>query len=527
MDQEPSTADPVVAPLAVIVDVVGQLEPGLDAAVVGEVVEQVAPSRRKRRHLAGVLSADRAVLTDGRSTMPRAVEELVRALVDVGAASVALPRCGECGKTSMLHGRRGQRRICSVCAGRFRQAACGSCGRHRQVAYRDRHGQPRCRRCPPEDSDHDAVAAVLAVVGRLDPTLPVETATAAIVRAAPSHTQRRRLAWALDATPELLTGAGARGPRVVLMLIDELQRAGAAGVVRPACPGCDRVVRLYEPVQGQRLCRRCHSARRVEPCAGCGAVRVPSARDPDGRPRCVSCHHRDPANFEPCVVCGRPAPVATRIAQGAVCWGCYRPPMGTCGLCGRQRPCTRNKTGLLRCQTCARAVEPCVRCGRRRRVSVRRPDGPWCSTCYKTDPDSTRQCLACGSTGDLYERGRCGRCVLTQRLQLLLGGGTGTIRAELKPLYQALVAIELPRVALNWLANSKAKTILAVVSGCCRTPRWMRWRPPKASSICAPRWSPAAACPPVTSSWCGWNAGPTSSWTPWPMLTSSGWCAPG
>jgi len=461
VDQEASAADPVAAPLAVIVDVVGRLEPGLDAAAVGEAVEQVAPSRRKRRQLAMVLAADPAVLTDGRSSMPRAVEELVRALVALGATSVALPRCGECGKTSLLHGRRGQQRICSMCASR--QAVCGRCGLQRRVAYRDRRGRPRCRRCPPGDSDDEVVAAVLAVIARLDPAVPVATATAAVMQAAPSRIQRRRLWWALEDAPELLTGAGARGPRVVLALIDELERAGAAGVVRPACPGCGRVVRLYEPVEGQRLCRRCHSARRVEQCAGCGAVRVPSARDADGRPRCVSCQHRNPANFEPCSVCGRPAPVTARTAQGPVCWGCYRPPMGTCGLCGRQRPCTKTKTGLLRCGTCARTVEPCVRCGRRRRVTVRRPDGPWCSTCYKSDPDSTRQCQTCGEAGDLYERGRCGRCVLAQRLQQLLGGGTGTIRAELEPLYQALVAVELPRVALNWLANSKARTILAEV----------------------------------------------------------------
>ncbi len=463
MDQQASAPDPVATPLAVIVAAVGRLEPGLGATAVGEAVEQVAPSRRKRRHLARVLAADPAVLSDGRSTMPRAVEELVRALVGRGATGMALPRCGVCGQTNMLHGRRGPQRICSGCAGRLRQAACGKCGHHRQVAYRDRHGQPRCKRCPPQDSDNDAVAAVLSVVVRLDPALPAEAATVAIWRAAPSRTQRRRLAWALDATPELLTGTGARGPRVVLVLIDELQRVGVTGVVRPACPGCDRVVRLYEPVDGQRLCRRCHLARRVEPCARCGAVRAPSARDPQGRPRCVSCQHRDPANFKHCTLCDRSAPVTARTAQGPVCSGCYRPPTGTCSQCGRQRPCTKTRTGLLRCGTCARLVEPCVRCGRHRPVNVRRPDGPWCSTCYKNDPDSTRQCLVCGATGDLYEKRRCGRCVLAQRLQLLLGGGTGTIRAELEPLYQALVAVELPRVALNWLANSKAKTILAEV----------------------------------------------------------------
>ncbi len=51
--------------------------------------------------------------------------------------------------------------------------------------------------------------------------------------------------------------------------------------------------------------------------------------------------------------------------------------------------------------------------------------------------------------------------MLAQRLQLLLSGGTGSVRAELEPLHQALVVVELPRVALNWLANSKARTILA------------------------------------------------------------------
>src|ERR1019366_4115980 len=102
--------------------------------------------------------------------------------------------------------------------------------------------------------------------------------------------QRRGLAWALQDRPELLTGAGAQAPvPSVLRFIDALGGAGATGVVRPACPRCARVVKLSKLRDGLRICRGCEARLRAVPCARCGAVADPVARDGHGGPLCSGC----------------------------------------------------------------------------------------------------------------------------------------------------------------------------------------------------------------------------------------------
>jgi hypothetical protein len=57
--------------------------------------------------------------------------------------------------------------------------------------------------------------------------------------------------WALEDRPELLTGEGHLAPlRAIPRLVDALHAADVAGIVRPACPGCHRVVRIDKPLDG-------------------------------------------------------------------------------------------------------------------------------------------------------------------------------------------------------------------------------------------------------------------------------------
>jgi len=216
-------------PVAVIVEAVARLEPDLDHQVVGAAVWQVAPSRTKRRRLASAITADPQVLTDGRSCAPLAVGQLVRALLPLGAARLVAPCCAACGRGSPLRSRRGGERICDPCAARARDqtTTCSACGRHRRATHRDRHGQPRCRDCPPEQPN--PLVSIRAPIARLEPTLPTAAVTGAIQRATPAPALRRRLAWALQDTPGLLTGAGAGGSPAVLRLIAELRRLGPPG----------------------------------------------------------------------------------------------------------------------------------------------------------------------------------------------------------------------------------------------------------------------------------------------------------
>jgi hypothetical protein len=102
----------------------------------------------------------------------------------------------------------------------------------------DRQGRPRCSHCPDRD-DRDPLAVLTETVRRLAPSLPAQTITSAARRVFSRLGKLRQLAWALEDTPGLLTGAGAQAPIPgVLRLIDELCDAGAQAIMRPACPRC-------------------------------------------------------------------------------------------------------------------------------------------------------------------------------------------------------------------------------------------------------------------------------------------------
>jgi hypothetical protein len=449
-------------PVAVIVWAVARLEPDLDLGVVRATVEQVAPSRTKRRRLAEAITADPHVLTDGRSSGPSAVGQLVRALLPLGVTCLVVPCCADCGKPSPLRSRRGAERICDPCAARARDqtTTCSACGRRRRATHRDRHGQPRCRDCPPQP-EPDPLEAISAIVARLEPTLAASQVAVAIQRAAAAPAVRRRLAWALEVEPGLLTGVGAGGPPAVLRLIAELRRVGATGVIPPVCPRCGRAVRLAQVDGGQRICAACSQRLRATPCAGCGAVRPPAIRDADGRPRCSRCQQADPANLEPCAGCGRRRPVVRRTTHGPLCHACYRAPVATCSRCGRTRACYRIQSGAPRCERCSRRVEACARCARTAPVMARSAEGPLCSSCYATDPKAKRRCQACGALERRYAQGRCARCVLDQRLRALLSDARGVVRPHLELVHHTLAATDPPRAGLKWLARSSAAAVLA------------------------------------------------------------------
>ena len=204
--------------------------------------------RAKRRQLAQALWDRPAVFGDGRSPAPRAVADLLIALNKAGATEISAPVCAECGKWLRTVQRRGEHWYCGVCGPR--REMCAACGQLRRVSCRDRDGRPRCSQCPPDDG-RDPTPLIVDVVTQADPTLSTEVIAAAATKAAPQAGQRRRLAWALQDRPDLLTGSAATAPvPTVLRLIDTLCDAGASAITRPACPGCGRVIHLHRPIGG-------------------------------------------------------------------------------------------------------------------------------------------------------------------------------------------------------------------------------------------------------------------------------------
>jgi hypothetical protein len=492
----------LTAPGTVIAGIVHGAEPSLDPGEIVAAVARAAPSRAQQRRLAAALGEDPGLLTCGRPEGPPQVELLIRDLRKAGSRKLVLPRCAHCGEPRRLVQCDGRLRICSACDRRRRGRAepCSVCGSARQVAARDQHGRPRCTRCRPYDSP-DPVAAIAAHVSRRAPGPGRAGLEDVITTAIPSPFQRHQVLWELDKRPALLAGEGAHGSPRVNALIQALADAGVRGIVAPDCPSCGRAVPLRYRLGEVRCCRRCYDRDRIGTCSRCGQASDIASRTPAGDPVCSGCFRRDPANHERCSNCGRTALTVRRDDGTAWCRRCYRVPVATCSLCGRDKPCylvaagtprcehcsrrmrhapcgrcgnsravwTRTADGQPLCGSCSRQRVPCGTCGKTRTVAARLPAGPLCSTCYRKDPASFRPCTACGTTGHLYHHGLCIRCACREHLLSLLSHDQGGMHPHAEAIYHVLAASD-PAPLMQWLTTSSAAGVLADISRARRPP---------------------------------------------------------
>jgi hypothetical protein len=490
-------------PGAVIAGIVGGAEPGLGQDGIAAAIERAAPSRAQQRRLAAALSTDPGLLTSGRPEGPPQIELLIRALREIGARRLALPRCARCGQPRRLVQRDGLLRICTSCdRARHRTAEpCAICGNTRQVRDRDRDGQPRCGRCRPCDGP-DPAGQIAAHVGRLGPGLDHSRLLEVIADAIPRPFQLHQVLRELDQCPGLLTGQGAHGSPRVNALIRALLAAGAAGVAAPACPSCGQTVPLSHRLGPARCCYRCWTRSRLEACSRCQQPAQVTSRTAVGAPVCGRCFRADPANHGQCAACSRTAQVI-RGADGSLrCRRCYRPPLATCMLCGREKPCYLASAGTPRCHDCSRQMRraccagcgreravwartaggqplcgscsrqrvPCTGCGSTRAVAARLPAGPLCSTCYRKHPASFRPCTGCGTTERLYHHGLCTRCACRQHLLTLLSHDHGSLHPHAEAIYHVLAASG-PVPLMHWLTSSSAApAILAEISRASQPP---------------------------------------------------------
>lgn len=460
---EAATAGPTGVlddPIGVILDLVAATDGTLDRPSIEVIVRALAGGRVKQRRLAQALADRPGVLSDGRSPAPRAVGELLLALRAAGAANVAAPVCAECDKQMRTFHRRDEDWYCWTCSSRT-QRQCASCGRQRIAASLDRHGQPRCKQCPDHD-ERDPMQTIVEMIGTLEPALQADAITEAISRVFTKAGYLRRLAWALEQQPALLTGDGAHAPMGgVLRLIEELHAAGAQTIARPACPQCRRVVRLHRRVGEHWWCRNCLAKRRAQPCARCGAIREAATRDDQGRPLCPNCLVSDPANQEQCVGCGRRRKVHTRGPDGPICGTCRPETTVVCSICNRTAPGVISKaTGKPWCHACGRRRARCTDCGLVRPVRGGTRSKPLCATCTQPDPTFWRTCPGCGEH-TVHQRRSCSRCTLRHRLHQLLRDDTGKIHPKLRGLHDHLAQHERPDTVLVWLNKRGSSEILA------------------------------------------------------------------
>ena len=247
----------------------------LDQDRIREVVVAVAGGRARARRAATALAARPGVLADGLSPAPLVIADLLIGLREAGAGSVSAPRCARCRKELRAFERRGQDWYCAICF--IQPVPCSACGQARRVDSLDRAGRPRCGRCPDHDG-RDPVAVITALITTMDPAADPGVIAAAARQAASRPSGQRKLAWALESNPELLTGSGHLTPVLaVLRLIGLLNDAGITAVAAPACPRCCRQVPLAGTLDGQRACRTCTGRSRTEQCSRCGKVREPAS----------------------------------------------------------------------------------------------------------------------------------------------------------------------------------------------------------------------------------------------------------
>jgi hypothetical protein len=454
-------------PVGVIVGLVADIEPELDLARLRTVVTGVAGGRAKQRRLARALVQEPAVLVTTHSPALIGVGDLMLGLRAIGAQQVAAPVCAGCGSELTSQRRYGGRSVCATCS--VQVQPCAACGRQRAVSSRDRHGRPRCHRCP-DRGDADPVEALIQIIIGLDRSLTTEVVAAAIGRVVTAPGAVRRLAWAVADRPELLTGQGVQAPcGSVLRLIDELHTAGAERILRPACPHCQRVVALRQRVDGLWSCKACYARTRCARCVRCGEVERIAARTDEGAPLCPGCVRRDLANLESCHRCGRPRQVAVRAADGKpLCQSCRPRMTAVCAICDRTTRCEiSTATGRPWCDACQKWWSACTACGTVAPVWGGTRHAPLCARCVNPDPAAWRRCPACEDTWQL-SRTPCARCTLDQRARALLGGPDGTIAPGLMPFHRVLVGVERPDAALRWLANPTVQAILAELGGLTR-----------------------------------------------------------
>lgn len=453
-------SDRVVSdPIGLVVDLVAVVERRLDPEQIRATVLVVAGGRAKSRRLAAALVQRPGVLADGKSPAPRVVGDLLIALRTAGATAVSPPCCAECGKGLRSLQRSGQDWYCAVC--RKRTEPCAGCGHIREISSRDRAGQPRCVKCPDTDG-RDPITVIHTVISGLDPhaTPDPDTVAAAVRRATRKPSYQRKLSWALEAQPTLLSGEGHLAPlRAIPRLIELLHAAGVAGIVRPACPRCHRVVRIDKPLDGMRVCRTCIAHSRIAECVRCGARREPVTRDNEGRPLCANCFIADPANLETCLHCGRLRPVSHRTPDGPLCPSCPTLPLLTCAICGDTAGCGISRhTGQPWCPACQRRRVPCSSCGRLAAIASSTLGRPLCADC--APPPVWRDCPTC-SDPDHPHPGQCARCLINARLDELMGPCADTLPPGLQALRRDIATAEHPGTAMRWLTKPSVAPVLS------------------------------------------------------------------
>jgi hypothetical protein len=400
--------------LARVADCLASVLPGVSTEEAYSLLGKAgAQTRQGLRILDEFLAATPDALTVGVSDCPAAFIRLSHVLLDAGH-DVSPPVCADCGRPECYLRASPGGRLCSRCSARKAAVLCARCGSTGRPAARKAEGVI-CYACYARDPE------------------------------------------AMD-----------------------------------TCATCGRLRRpVVRRDDGTALCVGCWQRPERE-CGKCGAIR-PVKAIRDGRPVCEACY-RQPGRL--CGRCGRIGPIAVRATETTpdLCPNCYQGVTAVCSVCGRTRPCVGSRSGIYTCKSCLpRLKRECCRCRRIQPVNAEWPIGPVCSACYeyvrshpevcascgKIQPliagdagkrttcgpcagaDVEYNCRRCGEGGRIYADRTCSRCVLGDRLDDLLQQADGAIASQLRPVRDALVAVEHPVTILGWLRKSASARLMA------------------------------------------------------------------
>ncbi len=369
------------------VDVVDQLVAGvvgLDEATAFVLLDNVTSNdrggvRRVRKHL----QEHPDVFTSGAPVGPPTLFRLLEAL-DAAGLSVVVPVCSDCGQRKPLPEQVEGGRICANCASRRRARPCTRCGRIQRLGAIAADG-PVCISCYAKDP------------ARREPC----------ARCGHHRKVQHRLA-----DGGALCSSCHHTPTKICVVCSRTAEVAKRGPDGPLCAPC------YE-----------RTARPVRQCGRCGEIRsIVRRATPNSPDLCRRCH---PEPIRTCVQCGRERP-CRRVAGGpALCGTCRTNPLATCARCGQSKPVmARWPLGNV-CHACYRHARahpgPCSSCGQTRVLIATGPDGESCGRCAGSA--RTYQCSSCNGSEELYQDGRCVRCVLTDRLHAQFSIGAQTPRS--------------------------------------------------------------------------------------------------
>lgn len=135
-------------PMAVLLEVVTAIDPGIDTTAVRVAAHAAAPKIGQRRRLAWTLQDCPGLLTGAGANAPvPSVLRLIDALLEAGAKGIVRPACPHCGRVIPLGKARDGVRLCRNCVAKSRAEPCARCGVLREAATRDEHGRPLCPYC--------------------------------------------------------------------------------------------------------------------------------------------------------------------------------------------------------------------------------------------------------------------------------------------------------------------------------------------------------------------------------------------